>query len=106
MSLQFTGFNTIAYDEVSQQRMGAATSFYTTFQQLMLSMGICAGAAALAGRDGAARPSRAAISRFHRRLLDSGGGVADRHHLEPRASPMKPAREISGHTPRTFRPGR
>ena len=49
MSIQFTGFNTIAYDEVSQQRMGAATSFYTTFQQLMLSMGICAGAAALQG---------------------------------------------------------
>ena len=49
MSIQFTGFNTIAYDEVSQQRMGTATSFYTTFQQLMLSMGICAGAAALQG---------------------------------------------------------
>jgi EmrB/QacA subfamily drug resistance transporter len=47
MSIQFTGYNTIAYDEVNQQRMGAATSFYTTFQQLMLSMGICAGAAAL-----------------------------------------------------------
>ena len=47
MSIQFTGYNTIAYDEVSQQRMGAATSFYTTFQQLMLSMGICAGAIAL-----------------------------------------------------------
>ena len=29
--------------------MGSATSFYTTFQQLMLSMGICAGAAALQG---------------------------------------------------------
>ena len=27
--------------------MGAATSFYTTFQQLMLSVGICSGAAAL-----------------------------------------------------------
>jgi EmrB/QacA subfamily drug resistance transporter len=49
MSIQFTGYNTIAYDEVSQARMGAATSFYTTFQQLMLSMGICAGAAALQG---------------------------------------------------------
>jgi EmrB/QacA subfamily drug resistance transporter len=49
MSIQFTGYNTIAYDEVSQARMGAATSFYSTFQQLMLSMGICAGAAALQG---------------------------------------------------------
>jgi len=49
MSIQFTGYNTIAYDEVSQARMSSATSFYTTFQQLMLSMGICAGAAALQG---------------------------------------------------------
>jgi MFS family permease len=49
MSIQFTGFNTIAYDEIKPERMGAATSFYTTFQQLMLSMGICAGAAALQG---------------------------------------------------------
>jgi len=49
MSIQFTGYNTIAYDEIEQARMGAATSFYTTFQQLMLSMGICAGAAALQG---------------------------------------------------------
>lgn len=49
MSLQFTGYNTVAYDEVEQERMSSATSFYTTFQQLMLSMGICAGAAALQG---------------------------------------------------------
>jgi len=49
MSIQFTGYNTIAYDEVEQDRMAPATSFYTTFQQLMLSMGICAGAAALQG---------------------------------------------------------
>ena len=49
MSLQFTGYNTIAYDEIDQDRMGSATSFYTTFQQLMLSIGICAGAAALQG---------------------------------------------------------
>jgi EmrB/QacA subfamily drug resistance transporter len=49
MSIQFTGYNTIAYDEIEQDRMATATSFYTTFQQLMLSMGICAGAAALQG---------------------------------------------------------
>ncbi|HYS45138.1 MAG TPA: DHA2 family efflux MFS transporter permease subunit, partial [Rhizomicrobium sp.] len=33
MSIQFTGYNTIAYDEIEQDRMGSATSFYTTFQQ-------------------------------------------------------------------------
>ena len=49
MSLQFAGYNTIAYDEIDQTRMGSATSFYTTFQQLMLSVGICAGAATLQG---------------------------------------------------------
>lgn len=49
MSLQFSGYNTVAYDEISPARMGSATSFYTTFQQLMLSIGICAGAAGLQG---------------------------------------------------------
>jgi len=47
MSIQFTGYNTIAYDEIAPVRMGSATSFYSTFQQLMLSVGICTGAAAL-----------------------------------------------------------
>ncbi|MBO9544824.1 MFS transporter [Caulobacter sp.] len=47
MSFQFTAYNTIAYDEIPPERMSAATSFYATFQQLMLSMGVCAGAAAL-----------------------------------------------------------
>ncbi len=47
MSFQFTSYNTIAYDEIPHERMSAATSFYTTFQQLMLSLGICVGALAL-----------------------------------------------------------
>lgn len=47
MSFQFTAYNSIAYDEIPPERMSAATSFYTTFQQLMLSVGICTGAAAL-----------------------------------------------------------
>jgi EmrB/QacA subfamily drug resistance transporter len=47
MSFQFTAYNTIAYDEIPKARMSAATSFYATFQQLMLSLGICTGAAAL-----------------------------------------------------------
>jgi EmrB/QacA subfamily drug resistance transporter len=47
MSFQFTAYNTIAYDEISHDRMSSATSFYTTFQQLMLSLGICIGALAL-----------------------------------------------------------
>ncbi|WP_280790705.1 MFS transporter [Azorhizobium doebereinerae] len=47
MSLQFTAYNTVAYDEVPAARMSAASSFYTTFQQLMLSMGICVAGLAL-----------------------------------------------------------
>ena len=49
MSFQFTAYNTIAYDKIDQDRMSSATSFYTTFQQLMLSLGICIGALALHG---------------------------------------------------------
>jgi EmrB/QacA subfamily drug resistance transporter len=47
LAFQFTAYNTIAYDEIEPGRMSSATSFYTTFQQLMLSLGICIGALAL-----------------------------------------------------------
>lgn len=46
-SLQFTAYNAIAYDGIDKQRMSAATSFYSTVQQLMLSLGICVAASAL-----------------------------------------------------------
>jgi EmrB/QacA subfamily drug resistance transporter len=101
MSIQFTGYNTIAYDEVSQQRMGAATSFYTTFQQLMLSMGICAGAAALQG---------AMVLRGHH-LPQAGdftaafwtvAAVSLTATIWNRRFSHEAGTEISGHTPRTF----
>ena len=47
LSFQFTAYNSIAYDEIDKDRMSAATSFYSTFQQLMLSLGICTGGTAL-----------------------------------------------------------
>jgi EmrB/QacA subfamily drug resistance transporter len=47
-SLQFTAYNTIAYADIPPAQMSAATSFYTTFQQLMLSAGICVAATVLA----------------------------------------------------------
>ncbi len=47
-SLQFMAYNTIAYADVSRAQMSAATSFYTTFQQMALSLGIATSAAALA----------------------------------------------------------
>jgi EmrB/QacA subfamily drug resistance transporter len=46
-SLQFTAYNTVAYAEVPTTSLSSATSFYTTFQQLMLSLGICVAAATL-----------------------------------------------------------
>jgi EmrB/QacA subfamily drug resistance transporter len=48
-SLQFIAYNTIAYADVPRAQMSAATSFYTTFQQLSLTLGIATSAAALAG---------------------------------------------------------
>ncbi|MDR3508823.1 MAG: MDR family MFS transporter [Caulobacteraceae bacterium] len=47
MSFQFTAYNTIAYDEIPPDKMSSATSFYATFQQLTLSLGICMGAGVL-----------------------------------------------------------
>jgi EmrB/QacA subfamily drug resistance transporter len=48
-SLQFMAYNTIAYADIPRQDMSAATSFYTTFQQMSLTLGIAISAAALAG---------------------------------------------------------
>jgi EmrB/QacA subfamily drug resistance transporter len=63
MSLQFTAYNTIAYDDIPPNRTSSANSFYTTFQQLMLSFGICTGALALTG-------SRLAFGRADNTLAD------------------------------------
>jgi EmrB/QacA subfamily drug resistance transporter len=46
-SFQFTGYNAIAYADIDKDRMSAATSFYATFQQLTLSLGICIAASML-----------------------------------------------------------
>jgi EmrB/QacA subfamily drug resistance transporter len=46
-SLQFTAYNTLAYGDVSRARMSAATSLYTTGQQLAATIGVAASAAAL-----------------------------------------------------------
>jgi EmrB/QacA subfamily drug resistance transporter len=46
-SLQFTGFNSIAFADIPPAKMSAATSFYSTAQQLSLTVGVATGAAAL-----------------------------------------------------------
>jgi MFS family permease len=101
MSIQFTGYNTIAYDEIAPERMGSATSFYTTFQQLMLSMGICAGAAALQG---------AMVLRGHHlpQFMDFTAAfwtvalVSLSATIWNRRFSHDAGHEISGHTPRTW----
>jgi EmrB/QacA subfamily drug resistance transporter len=101
MSFQFTAYNTIAYDSISPEKLSPATSFYTTFQQLMLSVGICVAAMGLEGAmvlRGHATPSPADFSAawvlvcgislfavFWNIRFRPGDGV-----------------EFSGHTPRTW----
>jgi EmrB/QacA subfamily drug resistance transporter len=46
-SLQFTAYNTLAYGDVPRSKMSAATSLYTTGQQLAATIGVSAGALAL-----------------------------------------------------------
>jgi EmrB/QacA subfamily drug resistance transporter len=46
-SLQFTAFNSIAYGDVPRARMSAATTLYSTIQQLTLTLGIVVGASVL-----------------------------------------------------------
>lgn len=102
MSIQFTGYNTIAYDEISIQRMGIATSFYTTFQQLMLSVGICTGAAAL-------EISSALRGHIHVVLSDftvaffTVALISLFSTIWNRRFSHEAGMEISGHQPRVFR---
>lgn len=101
MSIQFTGYNTLAYDEISSARMGSATSFYTTFQQLMLSVGICTGAAALEAAmvtRGHAHPVLGDFTvAFWTVAAISLGATIWNRRFAPDAGI-----EISGHTPRRW----
>ena len=82
MSLQFTAYNTVAYDDVPPERTASANSFYTTFQQLMLSFGICTGALALT-------LSKTLAGRLHTSVVGLFGGVPGRHrHLAARRAGM------------------
>jgi EmrB/QacA subfamily drug resistance transporter len=46
-SLQFTAFNTVAYADVPREKMSAATSLYSTIQQVSVTLGVSMGAAVL-----------------------------------------------------------
>ena len=63
-SLQFTAFNTIAYGDIPRARMSAATSLYSTIQQITLTLGIVIGAASLETSEVLLRHSHAEVSDF------------------------------------------
>jgi len=46
-SLQFTAYNALAYGEIPRPRMSAATSLYSTLQQVSLTLGVSIAAATL-----------------------------------------------------------
>jgi hypothetical protein len=101
MSFQFTAYNTIAYDNITPQRLSAATSFYTTFQQLMLSVGVCAGAAALQGAmllDGHDMPG---LGDFSAAFLIVSAISLTSIFCNTRFAP-EAGMDFSGHTPRTW----
>lgn len=103
-SFQFTGYNAIAYAEVDDVRMSAATSFYATFQQLMLSLGICTAAMVLEVGTvvgGTGQPSLAVFScafvilavisgsaiLWNRRFDDDAGAVMSGHRESTEPAP-------------------
>ncbi|WP_238312780.1 MDR family MFS transporter [Methylobacterium crusticola] len=99
MSFQFTAYNTVAYAEVPASRMSAATSFYTTFQQLMLSVGICVAAGVLQGAmwvNGHAAP---AFADFSAAFLAVSAVSLSATLWNLRFAP-EAGSDISGHTPR------
>jgi EmrB/QacA subfamily drug resistance transporter len=63
-SLQFMAYNTMAYADVPRAEMSAATSFYTTFQQMSLTLGIAISAAMLAGSMAVAHHAHALLADF------------------------------------------
>ncbi len=64
-SLQFTAYNTIAYGEISRARVSAATSLYSTVQQLSLTLGIVVAAAALEMLVALHHATRASVADYH-----------------------------------------
>ncbi len=46
-SLQFTAYNAVAYADIPRERMSAATSLYSTIQQVSLTLGVSVGAGVL-----------------------------------------------------------
>ena len=95
-ALQFTAYNTVAYADIPAERMSAATSFYATFQQVTLTLGICIAAGSVAA-------SRAFGGRDALTLADFSAGFVVVGLLALLASPIASrlsadaGSELSGH---------
>jgi EmrB/QacA subfamily drug resistance transporter len=101
-SLQFMAYNTIAYADVSRAEMSAATSFYTTFQQMSLTLGIAVSAAALAASVALTGHGEPALTDFSVAFLFVGAVSLASPLVARRLDPGAGA-ELSGHRDR---PGR
>lgn len=102
-SLQFTAYNTLAYADIPRPRMSAATSLYSTIQQVSLSLGVAAGAIAL---DAARRLNAHALptlgdfsAAFLAVTFASAASLIFAARLEPDAGA-----ELSGHGGRRLQP--
>lgn len=103
-SLQFMAYNTIAYADVPREAMSAATSFYTTFQQMSLTLGIAISAAALAASmafNGHAQPM---LGDFSAAFL-FGSAVSFMAPLLATRLDRAAGAELSGHRTSRARPG-
>ncbi len=87
MSFLFTGYNAVAFVDVTKPRMSAATSLYATFQQVSLSLGICLAASALdlAGRipyGGSVAPNRYMIAFLVVTMVSAVATIANRRFAD------------------------
>jgi hypothetical protein len=101
MSFQFTAYNTVAYDRIPGEELATATSFYTTFQQLMLSVGICVGAMSLEAAMFWHHHASPALPDFSVAFLLVCGISLTAFFWNRRFLPSDGV-EFSGHTPRTW----
>jgi MFS family permease len=98
-SLQFTSLNTLVFADVPPEKLSAATSFYSTLQQLSPALGVVLATATLeASRLIAGRPALA--------LADFSTGFLVAATVTLLSIPMLAAlsrdagAEVSGHTPK------
>jgi len=102
-SLQFMAYNTIAYADVPRPQMSTATSFYTTFQQMSLTLGIAVSATVLAASIRMMGHSAPLLSDFSVAFLTVSAISMLAPLLSLRLDPAAGA-ELSGHRDRPARP--